>query len=47
MNEPGDYHIKWSKSDRKRQISCDIACMWNLKTNDINELMDKTQRLRI
>ena len=21
--------------------------MWNLKTNDINELMDKTQRLRI
>ena len=47
MNEPGDNHTKWSKSDRKRQISCDIAYMWNLKTNDINELMDKTQRLRI
>ena len=47
MNEPGDNHTKWSKSDRKRQTSCDIACMWNLKTNDINELMDKTQRLRI
>ena len=27
----GDYHTKWSKSDRKRQISYDIAYMQNLK----------------
>ena len=25
MNEPGDHHTKWSKSGRKRQVSCDIA----------------------
>ena len=24
-------HTKWSKPDRERQISHDIACMWNLK----------------
>ena len=28
---PRDYHTKWSKSDRERQISYDITCMWNLK----------------
>ena len=26
-----DYHTKWSKSDRARQIACDITYMWNLK----------------
>ena len=31
MDAPGDYHTKWSKSDRERQISYDIAYMWNLK----------------
>ena len=31
MGGPGDYHTKWSKSDRKRQISCDSPYMWNLK----------------
>ena len=31
MDGPGDDHTKWSKSDRKRQISYDIAYMWNLK----------------
>ena len=31
MNGPRDYHTKWSKSDRERQISYDIAYMWNLK----------------
>ena len=34
MDGPGDYHSKWSKSDR--QISCDITCMWNL-TKATNE----------
>ena len=30
MNGPRDYHTKWSKSDRERQIAYDIAYMWNL-----------------
>ena len=28
---PRDYQTKWSKPDRERQISYDIAYMWNLK----------------
>ena len=39
---PGDYHTKWNKSDRERQIAYDIAYMWNLK-NDTNELIYKTE----
>ena len=31
MNGPRDYHTKWSKSDRERQILYDITYMWNLK----------------
>ena len=31
MDGPGDYQIKWSKSDTERQISYDITYMWNLK----------------
>ena len=30
MDEPRDYHIKWSKSDRESQIY-DITYMWNLR----------------
>ena len=37
MDGPRDDHTKWSKSDRERQISYDIAYMWNLKY-DTNEL---------
>ena len=33
----------WSKSDRERQISCDITYMWNLKKNDTNELIYETE----
>ena len=29
MDESRDYHTKWSKSDRERQLY--ITCMWNLK----------------
>ena len=31
MNGPRDCHSEWSKSDRERQTSHDIAYMWNLK----------------
>ena len=31
MNELRDCHTEWSKSDWKRQVSYDIAYMWNLK----------------
>ena len=43
MDRPKDYHAKWSKSDREKQISYDIAYMWNLKENDTNELIYKTE----
>ena len=38
MDGPRDYHTKWSKSERDRQISYDITYMWNLKY-DTNELI--------
>ena len=45
MDRTKDYHTKWSKSDRKRQISYDIAYRWNLIFfNDTNELIYKTER---
>ena len=28
---PRKYHTKWNKLERKRQISYNIAYMWNLK----------------
>ena len=31
MDGPRDYQTEWSKSDTERQISCNIAYMWNLK----------------
>ena len=35
MDETGDYHTEWNKSDRKRQASYDIIYKRNLK-NDTN-----------
>ena len=35
-------HTEWSKSDRERQISYDIAYMWNLKKRGTNELIYRT-----
>ena len=32
-HEPRDYHTKWSKSDRERQIPYDIFYIWTLKYN--------------
>ena len=31
MDATRDYHTKWSKSERERQITYDITYMWNLK----------------
>ena len=31
MDGPRDYHTKWGKSDRERQMSYNINYMWNLK----------------
>ena len=31
VDGPGNYHTKWNKSDRERQISYDITYMWNLQ----------------
>ena len=30
MDGPSNYHTKWSKSVREKQISYDITHMWNL-----------------
>ena len=38
MDGLSDYHTKWSKSDKERQIPYDIIYMWNLK-KDTNELI--------
>ena len=43
MDGPGDYHTKWSKSEKEQQISYYIAYMWNLKKNDTNELIYKIE----
>ena len=42
MDGPRDYHNKWSKSDKDRQILYDIVYMRNLKY-DTNELICKTE----
>ena len=31
MDGPGDYHTKWSKSDKERQVSYNITYLLNLK----------------
>ena len=43
MDGPRDCHTEWSKSDREREILYDIAYMWNLKRNDTNEHIYKTE----
>ena len=35
------YHTKWNKSERERQIPCDITHMWNLSW-DTNEPIYET-----
>ena len=31
MDATGDYHTKWNKPERERQIAYDITYVWNLK----------------
>ena len=38
VHGPRDYHTKWSKSYRVRQILYDMIHVWNLIKNDKNEL---------
>ena len=42
MDGPRDYHTKWSKPGRERQISYDITYLWSLK-NDTNEFINETE----
>ena len=42
MDGPRDYHTKWSKSERERQIPYNITYMWNLKY-ETNEPIYKTE----
>ena len=42
MNRSEDYHIKWSKSERERQIPYCITYMWNLNY-DTNESTYETE----
>ena len=39
MDRLRDYHTKWRKSERERQISYDITYMWNPKYDPINIFM--------
>ena len=43
MDTTRDYHTKESKSERERQIPCDITYMWNLKYDTINLSMKQKQ----
>ena len=44
MDEPRNWHTKWSNWNREGEISYDILFLWNLKINDTNELTYKTER---
>ena len=43
MDGPRDYHIKHSKSDRKRQVSYDITYMGNLEKKVIQRTYLKSR----
>ena len=54
MDGPRDYHTKWSKSDKERQISYDTAYTWNLKKSykwtylqNRNRVTDVENKLRV
>ena len=43
VDGPIDCHTEWSKSEREKQILYINAYMWNLKRNDTNALIYKTE----
>ena len=43
MEGPRDCQTELSKSDRGREIPCDIPYMQNVKRNDTNEFIYKTE----
>ena len=43
MDGPKDCHTERNKSEREGEISDDIPYTWNLKRNDTNELILKTE----
>ena len=44
MAEPRNYHDKWSRLDRERQVSYESTNMWNLKKNDKKNLFTKQKQ---
>ena len=46
MDGPGDYHTKWSKLKRERQIPYDITYIWNVKYDANMTYMKKKQTHR-
>ena len=42
FNTTRDYHTKWNKSERERQIPYDTTCTWNLK-HGTDELTYETE----
>ena len=42
MDGSRDYHTKWSRSERERQMPCVTTYMWNLRY-DTNELIYETE----
>ena len=41
MNGIIDYHTKWNKSERERQIPYDITYIWNLKRGTNEPIYEK------
>ena len=37
MDGPREYHAKWIKSDRERQLSYGLTYMWTLKKKDTEQ----------
>ena len=46
LDGPRNYHTKWSKSDRERQMSYEITNMWNVTKSDTKELTKQKQTQR-
>ena len=44
MNRPWGHYAKWNKSDRERQIVCDLTYIWIMKQKQKN-LIEKEIRL--